>query len=107
MASKSKAKSTRRRNNNGIKLPIAAIAGFMPGIIGPINFWKDQGSQAAAREMARIWTGFDYTDGSWDWGRMKWGLLPAIIGGIVHVFVGGKLGINRALSRAGIPLIRI
>lgn len=94
------------RRAKRMTIPIAVVAGFIPGILDPINFWRDQGSQAAAREMARIWTGYDYSDGSFDFGRMKWGLLPALMGGIVH-WVASKIGINRALARSGIPFLRV
>jgi hypothetical protein len=65
------------------------------------------GAQGGAKELGRIWTGYDFTDGSFDWGRMKWGLLPAVAGGIAHWLIGRKLGLNRMLASAGIPIIRI
>lgn len=100
------AKTTKKngRSKRKFTLPLAAVAGFAPGVIGPLMFLKDQGPTAASRELARIWTGYDYTDGSFDWGRMKWGLLPAVVGMVVHK-LANKFGLNRALG--SIPIVRI
>lgn len=100
-----KFKKTRRKK--GFTLPIAVVAGVMPGIVGPIQHTMWYGPQGGLKELGRIWTGYDYTDGSFDIWRLKWGLLPAMMGGIAHWLLGTKLGLNRMLGRAGIPIIRI
>jgi len=53
-------------------------------------------------------TGFDPGYGNFNAQRMKRGLVPLIIGAIVHKFVGGApLNVNRALGAARVPFIRI
>jgi len=53
-------------------------------------------------------TGFDPGYGTFNAQRMKRGLVPLIIGALVHKLVGGApLNVNRALGAARVPFIRI
>lgn len=39
---------------------------------------------------------------------LKYGLIPLVVGGLVHKFVGGApLNVNRSLANAGVPILRI
>lgn len=96
----------RRRNRNGIQLPIAVLAGFVPGLIKVWEAWPG-GISAAAREAGRIYTGIDFWDANFDWQRLWYGLFPIIGGVLVHRFIGQRMGVNRALRAAGIPFVRL
>jgi hypothetical protein len=102
---KSKNKGS-RRGSNGIKVPVAVVAGFLPGIIKVWEAWP-QGASAAAREAGRVYLGTDFWDAKFNWQWLWYGTLPIIAGALVHRFVGGAMGVNRALGRAGIPFIRL
>jgi len=95
------------RRKNGFTLPLAVVAGVAPGVIGPIQHAMWHGPMGGVKELGRIWTGYDFTDGTFDIWRLKYGLLPAVMGGLAHWLIGSKLGINRMLGRARIPVIRI
>lgn len=101
MASKKK----RRSRGSRFSLPLAIVA----GMAGPgIKLWESRGSGSGlAREAGRIFTGFDFWTGSFVPGAMRYGTLPILAGFLVHYILGSKLGLNRAIARAGIPVIRI
>jgi hypothetical protein len=96
-------KSYRRK---GFQLPIAIVSGLVPGVI---KVWEAgrEGISAAAREAGEIYTGFDFWNKQFTFGKMLYGIGPIVLGGLVHKYVGGKMGINNALSRAGVPFIRL
>ena len=100
------AKRKRSRRRGGFKLPIAIVAGFLPGITRTVTITQQQGFQAGSYEAARIYTGYDPSSGSWNAGYMWFGLFPMFIGFLIHKGASA-LGLNRALGRARIPLIRI
>lgn len=101
------ARNKKRRNGRGLKIsiPIAIVA----GMAGPgIKLWEARGSASGmAREAGRIFTGFDFWSGQFVPGAMKYGTLPILAGFLVHWLIGSKLGLNRAIARSGLPLIRI
>jgi len=45
--------------------------------------------------------------GTFDLGLVKVNMTPVIVGLLAHKFIGGTLGVNRALGAAHVPLIRI
>jgi len=51
------------------------------------------------------WTGLDESN-NFNASLMRQGLVPALMGFLVHM-IAGRLGVNRAIGRAGIPLVRI
>jgi len=95
----------RRRNGTRFSIPVAIVA----GMAGPgIKLWEARGSGSGlAREAGRIFTGFDFWTGSFVPGAMRYGTLPILAGFLVHWVLGSKLGLNRAIARSGLPLIRI
>lgn len=101
------AKKTKvRRKRKGFTLPLAVVAGMAPTVI---KVWehRDAGASGMAREAGRIMTGMDFWDGQFNWEWMRHGTLPMLGGMLVHNILGKRLGLNRALSAAGIPFIRI
>jgi hypothetical protein len=87
-------------------LPLAVIAGLLPGVAVTATAVKNSGWMMGTRVLGLSYTGFDYQTGTFSLNSMKSGLLPLFIGTLVHK-AAGMLGINRAIAGAGIPIIRI
>lgn len=100
------AKTHRSRRNGGLTIPIAVVAGMLPGVASIASKFPEGGLPLMAQEAGRIFTGYDYKLGQWNIGWMKYGALPLVLGALAHKIIGGRLGVNRALSSAGIPFIR-
>lgn len=117
-----KKKITRRRRyfarrGGGPRKPtisLAVIAGLMP----PVNdAWQayrgassggvTAGLRSMGNALTRDFTGWDVQAGSWNWQNLKNGLVPVGMGVLAHRLIGGTLGVNRMLARAGIPWIRL
>lgn len=98
-----KSKSHRRRR---FTLPIAVVAGLMPGIANVFGGFQVGGLEGAAQTATVIYTGLDPNTGQWNFNFMGRGTIPILIGVLVHRIASG-LGINRAIARAGIPVVRI
>jgi len=95
-------------------LPIALIAGTIPGLSrlwthfqNPSLHAQPNGFAAMGVEAGRIYLGLDTRNGKFNVGWMSFGTGPILLGGIVHKFIGGTLGVNRMLARTGIPLLRL
>ncbi len=101
-----KKKKNNPRRNNGFRIPVAVVAGIMPTVV---KIWESRGGgiSGMTREAGRILLGVDFWTGTWDFGFMRYGLLPLVGGIVVHKVVGGWLGVNRAIARSGLPIIRI
>lgn len=99
----------KKHRSNGARqftIPLALVAGMLPGVASVASKFPDQGLMGSANEATRIYLGWDFREQRWSMGWMKVGLLPLLLGAIGHKFIGGRLGVNRALSSAGIPFIR-
>lgn len=104
----------KKGRKKGFTLPVAVMAGFVPGLSrlgthfsNPGLHGASNGFEAVGIEAGRIYLGYDPRDGSWNWRLMALGTLPILVGGVVHKFIGGKLGVNRMLASSGIPIIRL
>jgi hypothetical protein len=97
----------KRSRKKSFTIPLAPIAGLMAGLRQPITEVMAGRYNRAIDWLSWSYTGYDIPTKTWKPERMMTGLMPLIIGGLVHKYVGGSLGINRALGRAGVPLIRI
>lgn len=85
-------------------IPVAVVSGFIPTAVG---IWNRRSSgQAVADYLQAGFTGITPSTGQFSLGNLRVGLVPILAGFLVHM-VAGKIGINRAIGRAGIPLIRI
>ena len=60
----------------------------------------------ALRDAMLLWTGYDTYNGSWNPLNAK-ALWLTAFGVAIHKGVGSMLGLNRALGRAKVPIIRI
>jgi len=99
-------RSRGRRRSKAFTVPIAALAGLAPTVIYAADVYSKRGIVPAMSEVVRDWTGYDPETGTWAVWRLKYGLMPAVAGILVHK-LAGKVGINRALGRAGVPFLRI
>ncbi|GAH92926.1 unnamed protein product [marine sediment metagenome] len=97
----------RRHHSNGIKIPLGIVAGFAPYVIDLKKGYDADGFQGMGMYGIRSLTGYNYLEHDWRLADMRYGLLPILMGMGIHKFIGGSLGINRALGRAKVPLIRI
>lgn len=97
----------RRRRKKSFTLPIAPIAGLAAGLREPISQLIAGNYERALDWLSWNYTGYDIPTKTWKPERMMNGVLPLLIGGLVHKYIGGTLGINRALGRAGVPVIRL
>jgi hypothetical protein len=88
------------------------VAGFIPGAG---NLWahRGEGLEGIGAAASRIYLGyastnrFGYNDtlGFHPY-LLKYGTMPLLAGFAVH-WLANKIGMNRAIARAGIPFVRI
>ena len=101
----------KRRSARKFTLPIAPIAGLAAGLIGPAQYAMAGNYTFAVDQLAYNYTGIaGIAEGTPHFNPegLTRGLLPLVIGGLVHKFVGGApLNLNRMLASAGVPVIRI
>lgn len=93
-------KRTRRKAK--ITIPLAVVAGFVPPAVGVWNRRSDP--TAMGNYLLSGFTGID--NGRFNPAALRNGALP-VMGGFLAHKVASMVGINRAIARAGIPLIRI
>jgi len=94
------------RKAKGMTLPLAVVGGLLPGATAVITTGTKTGWEAAGRTAGFIYTGYDYTTGKWSIDNMRLGLMPLVVGVLVHK-VASRLGINRAIASTGLPFVRI
>lgn len=103
MASRKKKRSNGKR---GLTIPVAVVAGFAVPVSKAYTRFKNEGVQGGVNAMVNYFTGFQPNDGGWNANHLQYGLLPVVVGLAVHK-VASALGVNRVLSGAGIPILRI
>ena len=96
------ARRNKRYAKRKMTIPLAVVAGFIPPIIGVWNRRTDP--VMAGNYLLAGFTGID--NGRFNPAALRQGALPVLGGFIAHT-IASKMGINRAIARAGIPLIRI
>lgn len=96
-----------RRVKKKFTLPLAIVAGFIPA---GMDIYNNRGMgvpQSAAHTIAGL-IGWDTVGNSYvGWNQAKAAGAPGIAIGFGVHYLASKLGINRMIARAGIPLIRI
>jgi len=102
-------KSRRRRS---FTIPLAAVSGAAAGIFiappggtPPFKAAMQGNFNLALNDLIRNYTGLNVGHGTWNIMDAK-GLHAAIIGYLVHK-IASILGVNRALGRARVPILRI
>jgi len=99
--------TVKRGGSRKMTLPLAVIAGFAVPVTHSINAYKGGGGVSGAfNQLSMDMTGVSAIDNTFQFTRLKSGLLPVVAGIMVHK-AAGYLGINRALAQCGIPLVRI
>jgi hypothetical protein len=100
----------KKRRSRSMTVPLAPILGLAAGLGDEYVLGRAlKGNYTGAIETAvHRYTGYNMVNGQWEPQAMTRGLLPLVIGGLVHKYVGGKpLNLNRMLAAAGVPFIRI
>lgn len=100
-------KAKRRYSKPKFTIPISILGGMavpVGTLVSHYNQYRD--INVTTREIGQFFTGYDYTTGKWNFASMRYGMLPIFAGVVAHK-VANKLGVNRLLASAGIPLIRI
>jgi len=91
-------------------IPLALVVGFAPMVTRFLtNATKGEGIEYAGKRALEDLTGYRVEDGKWSLGgdhTAKYGLYPILVGLVVHK-LANKVGINAALGRAGVPLLRL
>lgn len=116
MAKLKRRRSFRRRvrayRRPRMTVPLSILLGMAPvvasGIEGfQVGGFSANGLKIAANNMSQRLIGWDAVGGHFTPGLLKQGLFPLLGGMLAHKLLGGSLGLNRFLGRAGVPLIRI
>jgi len=96
-----------RRKAKGFTIPVAAVAGFMPLLGVAHTSFKQGGVELVGHNLVSNLTGYDVPTKTWSFDYMQKGTIPIVAGLLAHKFIGGKLGVNRMLANAGVPLLRV
>jgi len=98
---------SRSRRRAGFTLPLAVVGGFMPLGCHALQDFKEGGAIQVGKGVCQRTTGYVVDAGTFHWPSLNQGLWPIVLGILVHKLVGGTLGVNRALARAKVPVLRI
>ena len=101
------AKAKRRGGRGGFTVPLAVLAGFAPMTADVIHGYQTGGLKSAANDLLANVSGYDARAKTWSFSLLARGMGPVVLGLLVHKIVGNRLGVNRALARAGVPLLRL
>lgn len=99
-------KRQKGHHKKGFTLPIAALAGFVPLALKGKADLEAGGLPYLGRGLCLRTTGINVDDGKWYPHYLMEGVGPIILGGLIHK-LASKVGINRMLASAGIPILRI
>ena len=98
----------KKRGPRKFTLPMAPILGLLAGSKDAIQMVVDGDYDGAVTNLIGNYTGYDTRTKKWWAPNMAKGLLPLIIGILVHKYVGGTpLNVNRMLASANVPIVRI
>jgi hypothetical protein len=104
------AKSSRRgRGKKPLTISLAVVAGFVPTAAYAIEGFRRGGETGFVEGLARITarlTGYSITENKFHGMELVKGYGPVLLGGVAHVFAS-RIGLNRMIARAGIPIFRI
>lgn len=100
------ANKKKKRHHKKFTIPVAVVAGFLPGATASIQDFQTYGLQGGTTMMARRYIGYDPQSGTFHPGMMWGGTFPLLLGLMVHK-IAGIFGVNRALANARIPFVRV
>lgn len=91
-----------------LTIPVALVAGVAAGMADPIRKIMEGDVPGGISWMVSNYTGINTETGGFSINALSRGLVPLLMGAIVHKYVGGApLNVNRALAAAGVPILRI
>jgi len=98
----------RRYHRPKMTIPLAIIAGLAPTAIHAADALQVNagGPKVALARVGSRMTGYNALTGTFSGSELMMGWAPLLVGALAHK-AANRLGINRMLSSAGIPLIRI
>lgn len=99
-------RNTRARGKKKTTIPVAMLVGFAPLISRGINLWQVGGLQGLQHLVSSL-IPYDSVNRKFTMAGLPTGLYPIVGGLLIHKFIGGSMGVNRALSGAGVPWIRL
>jgi hypothetical protein len=99
-------KRAKHRSKAGFTLPLAVIAGFAPLATNGLRDYSQGGLELLGTGLTWRLTGYNMLSKKFDASGFATGLGPILLGLLVHK-LAGKVGINRALSSAGVPFLRV
>lgn len=99
-------RKSKRHRRAQTTIPLAVVAGFMPLLGHAIAGFNSAGLMGIGKNICLGLSGYNLDDGQWYRNELKYGLWPILGGFLVH-WGANKIGLNRALGRARIPLLRI
>ena len=96
----------RRHSRPKMTIPLAVLGGFVPTAAAAVETAKAQGPLGGLKMVGMRMTGYNPWVGKWYASEMAAGWIPLLTGIFAHK-LANRLGINRAIARAGVPLVRI
>lgn len=99
------AKNNKRRRSRNITISAAMTAGIV-AYGAQVAHSRQEGIYGMTRAAVLYGTGFDMYSNRFYFQFLNRGLFP-VLGGMALHFLANRLGVNRMIARAGIPLVRI
>jgi hypothetical protein len=103
------AKKRKQHSKPGMTIPVAVIAGFAPlgiGLLGAVKRGMAGDMAGMSQEMTIRTTGYNTDTKSFHWPTFMQSYGPIVAGLVIHK-AASRLGVNRALARAGVPFLRV
>lgn len=88
-------------------IPIAPVIGLGVGMMPAIDHLLKGDITNFFHRLSENYVGWNPGNNRFEIEGLKRGILPLVVGLLVHKFVGGSLGLNRMLGRAKVPLLRL
>lgn len=95
-----------RRRAAKMTIPLAVIAGLVPTAAFAAEVYRGQGIEGAAKAVTMRLTGYNPWVKQWIGSEFAAGWVPILAGVFAHK-AANYLGINRALGRMGVPVLRV
>ena len=97
-------------HHRSFTLPMATLGGLAAGMYWPIQNLMAGDYAGALDSIAWRYAGIAGVKSGnphFDAGGLMGGAVPLVAGVLISKFIGGKLGVNRAIARTGIPILRL
>lgn len=94
------------RRRKSFTLPVLMLSGMGPMVGSAVRGFRNEGFTGLGKEMTFAMSGYHMDSGTFNPSFMWNGTYPMLIGWGLHK-MASVLGINRALGRAGVPVIRL